>query len=557
MPVINGLSNVTGWESAGNGIYRARVNYSGKLNLVLLNGKPVALGRYPNSGYLHFQSHSGTSSITDKDLPGTPNWTGAEVVIRANHWILDRNLITSHSGGTLKFEPSSKYEPRDGFGYFIQSDIRTLDLLGEWFFEKNYLYMYFGSASPSSYKVEAGTIDILANMQVKRFLVFDGIEFRGAADMAIYVDYSENVTIQNCKITFSGAFGIEARGAKNLKVIGNHISHCLSVGVKTRWGSDNSVFIENTITDIGMLPGMGGSADGTYNALSPSGVKDLIQYNHIERIGYLGISFKGDQTIVENNFINRVCQIKDDGGGIYSFVEDDTEFRYTGVKIRNNIILNSGGYREGEGVAGSRNQAEGIYTDGLTNSFEITGNTIAYAAASGIFLNTPRWHHVHGNTVISNKVDQIHLQNLKMKGAMPGGNKIENNIVFSTGYGQQQIKLSDGPREEILNFGSSDNNKFINYDGSESSFHTITYSNKWDNVKHTLPEWREKLKQDLNSHELHTKTVYLFEYNASKKPKRITFNHPLIDVHGKKHYEYIEIAPYSSVILFFDLNIYN
>ena len=47
MPIISGLKLITDWEAYRDGIYRVYLNYKKPLNMVLLVGEPVALGRYP------------------------------------------------------------------------------------------------------------------------------------------------------------------------------------------------------------------------------------------------------------------------------------------------------------------------------------------------------------------------------------------------------------------------------------------------------------------------------------------------------------------------------
>jgi len=88
-PIITGLATLSGWSPVNNGgVYEASaIGVKNYVNLVAMNGTPQAVGRYPNAnttngGYLTYEGYSGTTSITDNQLTGSPNWTGAEVVIR-------------------------------------------------------------------------------------------------------------------------------------------------------------------------------------------------------------------------------------------------------------------------------------------------------------------------------------------------------------------------------------------------------------------------------------------------------------------------------------------
>jgi len=103
-PVITGFTTVTDWTNSGGNIWESThaVSTLPNCNMVVVNGLNTAMGRYPNAdavngGYLTYQSHSGLTSITSSSLTGTPNWTGAEVVIRSTRWGLKNSTISSQT----------------------------------------------------------------------------------------------------------------------------------------------------------------------------------------------------------------------------------------------------------------------------------------------------------------------------------------------------------------------------------------------------------------------------------------------------------------------------
>jgi len=85
-PIISGLSTVSGWVSLGGNIWQAPVtNVKMGVNLVVRNGTPQQVGRYPNTdvangGYFTYTAATNTS-ITGSAQSSTTNWTGAEVVL--------------------------------------------------------------------------------------------------------------------------------------------------------------------------------------------------------------------------------------------------------------------------------------------------------------------------------------------------------------------------------------------------------------------------------------------------------------------------------------------
>src|SRR4051794_24810725 len=103
-PVISGFTTASDWTSSGKGIYESNALPAGtEVNVVVINGREYAMGRYPNenaanAGYLTFESHT-SNSITDNDQTFDKGWVGAEVAIRTTHATIDRAIITAVSGG--------------------------------------------------------------------------------------------------------------------------------------------------------------------------------------------------------------------------------------------------------------------------------------------------------------------------------------------------------------------------------------------------------------------------------------------------------------------------
>src|SRR5690606_30932991 len=113
----------------------------------------------------------------------------------------------------------------------------------------------------------------------------------------------------------------------------------------------------------------------------------LIEGNVVRNIGYSGIHFGGNNTVVKNNFVENTVLVKGDGGGIYSYGGASTS-KFTNRKVINNIVINSKGSWGGipKGI-NFKPLAEGIFLDDDTSGVEIAGNTVAHVTNNALKMS--------------------------------------------------------------------------------------------------------------------------------------------------------------------------
>lgn len=548
-PVISGFSTLTGWTSLGSGIYQASASAcKSSLNMVTLNGVQKGIGRYPNTGYLTFENHVGTTSITDNELTGTPNWTGAEVVIRKNRWVIDRNPITSHSGNTITYVSASTYPGVNGYGYFIQKDPKTLDLLGEWYFDnstKN-LRMFFGSNNPATYTVKASSLDTLLSIDEYNYININNLSFQGANVTPILVNTSDNIKITYCEILYSGDDGIKVTGGSDNLLIDNNIIRTVNNnGIEIAvWEnvSSNATITNNTIGNIGTIPGMTGNGDGSSTAITSMCANSLIQYNKVDTVGYIGITANRNYSVIKNNSINYFCTIKEDGAGIYAY--QPTYRTQLGQSIENNIISNGLGNHEGI-PASVYWIAHGIYMDGCSQSILISNNTVSNCAGGGYFFG---WYaksiQVTNNTGYNNAY-QIWSQRSN-PADLPNYN-IQNNIFVAREL-TQQVWFVTGTYPN--NLGTIDNNYYCRPLNDNNSLY-LSATPQY--IYMSLPQWRTTYNKDLNTNvsplTITNVNDILFETNPTNSNKTITLTAPYVSMNNTVYTGSVTLAPYTSIVL--------
>ena len=546
-PVISGFTNVTSWVNLGGNIWESSsaVSTLSATNMVIINGVNTPMGRYPNTGFATVSSHSTNTSITSSSLTGSPNWTGAEVVIRKNHWTLDRNLITSQSGSTLYYKSGSPENATDKYGFFIQNDSRTLDVQNEWYYNHSTKKIRIYSIS-TPVNVKVSTVDTLVNLNQKNYITFDNLSFQGSNVATFQLYLGQNIAIQNCSIDYSGCTAVQCRGSIYPTIRNTTINHTNDNAIRLDYSSRNAYVGNNIIKNTGILPGMG-SAWSRYTAIITFGNTSTIEYNEIDSTGFIGINFLGNNTIIRNNLINVSLMAIDDGGAIYSY--NGPNVTYSGIKVLNNIILNATGAPIG--TSDLQRSGEGIYMDGNISSVELSGNTVANCAFAGMFIHNSYGLQILNNTIYNNNYVQIYLRHDNINVSTLRNILMKKNIFISK-PASQPILLFSTYTNDINIMGTADSNYFARPIDDNLTFLTDP-TGTGSRTSRTLAGWQSYTLLDPHSHRspksITTVNDLRFEYNATKVSKTITLDANYIDVKGVSYNGSITLAPYTSAVL--------
>jgi len=500
-PVISGLTNLKNWKNS-NGIWETTCNNcKSNENIVVINNHQQILGRYPNAdagnkGYRIFKKHNGTNQIFDSTLPASPSWTGADIVIRTNHWILDRLHITKDSAGWLSFSPSATYPLMDNSGFIIENSLSSLDQKGEWYFNplSKTLSIFYGSDSLPLATVEASVIDTLVKIQNQKYISFNNLCFKGSNMKTFQVDNTQNISIVDCSIIFSGMDAITGYGIKNILIKNDSISY-INNNVLFSYSCTNATITNNVIKNNALFAGMGQGDDGNYNIINISGSHNSIINNNIDSTGYIPISFSGDSTLVKNNVINYFGLVKDDVGGIYTWTGAGNQSG-KGSVIEGNIILNGIGCSAGAYYQPINAMASGIYMDDNTSNVHISGNTVAHCAWSGVFLHNNHNIICNNNTFFNNGNGLgISHQNETCIGCVMQNNTVNNNIFFSKTQEQSVADIGTF-KTDIAILASLDSNYYCR--PVDEDFDMLVADSLTSNSL-SLKDWQQAYGKDIHS----------------------------------------------------------
>ena len=555
-PIITGLQTIAGWTNTGGGIYSKVVTVESSPNLLLIEGVQYAMGRYPNTGWLYYESHSGLTSITDNQLPSTPNWTGAEAIICKNNWTIDRNPITNHSGTTLMINNGYSWGLTNGYGYFIQKSLSTLDQYGEWYYNtaNSTLYVYFGAVDPTTKTVDLPIVNNgIAFTSGVDYITLSNLAIKGTNKIGVNIDHNDFITVKDCDINFSGNSGITLYVADNTTIQNNTINYCNDWGVITAASSDNVVMIGNTISNIETIFGQGISNYMSGNAIfSIQGENIRIEKNTINNISYCGMHIGANNQIVRNNYIANSMQTKQDGGAIYLDATDLT----AGVTINGNVIVGTIGRPEGKPIGYTSGAGNGIYIDQGSSYFtSIDSNSISGCKGHGIFIHASQNIGIRANTVYDCS-EALYMQETPEDGSGYNYLPITNmNIKNNKFVAKETTQLASWGRLNTghvwTGIGTLDKNWYARPISDVSPIKAMITA--WDATAINLSAWKTLTGQDANSQKspvtISNTSDLRFEYNATSTDKVVSLGSSYIDVTGTVYSNSITIAPYSSVVL--------
>ncbi len=211
-PIITGMRELT-FTSIGSNLWEANASLPiAKAKMIVFDNYPVGIGRWPNrsavnSGWRTIGSHTATS-ITDASLSATPDWDNGDVVLRIARWKIDPKPITNHTGTTITYSGGGTVT--DGYGYFIQNHLSTLDQNGEWYHNTttDKITMYYNS-NLALRTVEVAELDRLLYSIGRSYITVRDLFFRGAQNNSIDIAGGTDFKIINCDVYYSGINGIK------------------------------------------------------------------------------------------------------------------------------------------------------------------------------------------------------------------------------------------------------------------------------------------------------------------------------------------------------------
>lgn len=503
LPLFSMAEVINNWQPYRGNIYVA--NWAHDVVQLFADNNRVQIAHHPNTGFMYADADaSSANSLVDNNLSDIGhNLIGAQVMMRARHWVWYGSQITGVDGNRLKFDATlpDKYHIDTNYGYILAEQLWMLDSPGEWYHDKNAgkIYVWLeDSDNPNHHLMEASRHDNGIYFDNAHNVVVNNIAVTKSKGTGVLFKNSNFATVKECEITQSGEYGIHGGyGTEGHKIIGNVVDGSVLGGIAYFW----TKLIGNTIEKNRVTNTFSSLLFRTVDKYHfgwgagiqiSGGPNNVIRNNWVKNSGYSSLILSGENNRVERNILENSCLLLDDGGGIY--------INNTGHIISYNIIRNAIGNSEGTPSFFQKHrftQAQGIYPDDRSGNVQISNNTIINSTL-GIFLHNSQSNSVQNNTVYNARRNGMLISEDAIVG-IPGlvkDNRVEGNYFHSISKNNTSLWLSG--RLGLADFGTYDRNVYAH----PYSFFAVRRTLVSDHNDFTLQQWQEYSGFDANSHDL-------------------------------------------------------
>lgn len=600
-PIIDATVRLTSWTSLGGGLYRSApistsISY---MELGFVDGRYQWQGVTPNydsvtrSSFNQVKSSVSTTQFkVSKTNAAVTNWTGTELIVRVNRYILERRKVSAHTDSTFTTSSGFSYAPKNGYGVWITSDPRTCDQHGEWYYNPSTkeVTMYLALA-PANYNISFPAYDVAVDCYAADYIEVRDLEIYGANESAIYFYSSLGARAIDNTIRWCGQWGIQANQSDNdnMVITGNNISHCGFAGIDVRGSVDGCQVSRNLVTYIGWheVFGSAGASNGArVGIFQNAGNNNEIAFNETGWIGYCGIRWGGSNIRVHHNYVHRYGFVIDDVGGIYTGNPTRITSGNQARRVDHNIVVLGLGAMKSAGLS-SVNNCHGIYHDDFSNQLQTDSNYVSndgdasYYAHQNINTNTfgniffgggagrmvayykndnpkdPPWYTrsiiFKHNTLILRKGEQA-MVNWRTTG----------DSSYVRAFDEDTTTNSFTPLGTDLKKGIDSNRYFSPIGGQNHAYMQVTFipsgATTPVNRFRSLAQWKSWWSHDANSSAASPKffagtaaadTVYHEFINPSETPRQFTLTRALMDLQGATYNagDQITLQPYEGRVM--------
>lgn len=395
---------LSGFERIGELGDNSEQNPPPELWDLYFNSEPMTLARWPNEGFARFevveQGSRPRHFLTDllpenrdtgpRDVPGVFKYDGERPVRwkhAKNYWlhgyfyfdwfdehIAVKQIDTEKQQITLAkpaFYGIGGEEGVTGHKYYAVNLLEEIDEPGEYYINGQTGVLYFWP--PQAIDKGVPTLAILdgpiLSCKNASHMIFRGLTVEVSRGGGMRINDGTEVVVTGCTFRNLGSTAIIVRGGSNHGIVSCDLYNLNQDGIALVGGDQRTLTpaghyaINNNCHDYARVIRSNAPAIGL------GGVGQRVANNYIHDAPHWGLSYAGNNHVIELNEFCRLCEDTDDGGGIYAGRDLSTR----GNVIRHNLFHHITG-RPGKHVHG----VPMVYLDFFIAGDTITGNVFYY-----------------------------------------------------------------------------------------------------------------------------------------------------------------------------------
>ena len=384
---------------------------------VIFGDLPMQSARWPNEGFAAF------TEVIDAGASDPIHWVSREVYHpgsfrfpsdRAKSWDLSRGVYLhgfwcydwadealkaatyNSETGELRLaakhgygigNPWNKQSKREFYALHV---FEELDQPGEYYLDRQANKLYFWPPS------DVSKTPVLVSLCRKPLLRAEGVSnlvlqdlvFENGCGWAVQLSACTNARVENCLVRNMGLGGLSCSGGRNNHIVGCEVTRTGSKAVSLTAGDRKSLtkgdcsVVGNHLHHLGRYDWMGG------RGVTLGGCGNRVAHNLIHHCPTGGVSYGGNEHVLELNEVHHVCLLYSDVGVFYT----GRDWASRGNLVRWNYI-HSNVNKHGSG-------SQAIYLDDCDSGDRVIGNIVYGGVGRGVLLGGGRDNTIEGNVFI-------------------------------------------------------------------------------------------------------------------------------------------------------------
>ena len=327
---------------------RGEMNLGRGIRELFADGVPMAIARWPNSGWLKTGPQTGSVTnrafvFTDQQLKRWSQAKEAMVCGYFYHLWSDCTMPVSFSDGTITFrEHLPETGLKDNHPFFVLNLLEEVDQPGEWYYDcasgKLYWWQPDNVGSRSSVIVSSWNKPFLTMKNVKH-LSLSGLIYEYGQQDGMQLSNCSDIALVGCMVRRIGGQALSAQSMKNFTVYGNSFNMLGHAAMRVSGGERKSLTSGNILIENNEVFGFA-RRGRTYNpALFLDGCGARVVHNHFHHGPSSAMRIEGNDHLIEYNQCNDLVTESDDQGAIDMWCN----VSYRGTVIRYNYWKDIGG----------------------------------------------------------------------------------------------------------------------------------------------------------------------------------------------------------------------